>query len=105
MSNPDDLFKILTICNNAGGLTPNKARSIAAEALGEKAEDFAEDWGEVPLAVAARQGQSEGASAGAVSPGVMSQLSAQIAKAANDKEDELVAIMKQVRNLLRNSSL
>ena len=105
ISNPDDLFKILTICNNAGGLTPNKARGIAAEALGEKAEDFTEDWGEVPLAVAARQSQAEAAaqSAGSVSPGVMSQLSAQIAKAANDKQDELVAIMKQVRALLRET--
>ena len=106
ISNPDDLFKILTICNNAGGLTPNKARGIAAEALGEKAEDFTEDWGEVPLAVAARQSQAAAAaqSAGSVSPGVMSQLSAQIAKAANDKQDELVAIMKQVRALLRESA-
>lgn len=101
ISNPDDLFKILTICNNAGGLTPNKARSIAAEALGEKAEDFTEDWGEIPLAVAARQSQADAANAGTVSPGVMSQLSAQIAKAANDKEDELVAVMKQVRTVLR----
>ena len=101
ISNPDDLFKILTICNNAGGLTPNKARSIAAEALGEKAEDFTEDWGEIPLAVATRQSQADAANAGAVSPGVMSQLSAQIAKAANDKEDELVAVMKQVRAVLR----
>lgn len=102
ISNPDDLFKILTICNNAGGLTPNKARSIAAEALGEKAEDFTEDWGEIPLAVAARQNQAMGQSAGSVSPSVMTQLSAQIAKAAGNKEDELVAVMKQVRALLRD---
>ena len=74
---------------------------IAAEALGEKVEDFAEDWGEIPLAVAARQGQAEAANAGAVSPGVMAQLSAQIAKAADAKEDELVAVMKQVRAILR----
>lgn len=102
MSNPDDLFKILTICNNAGGLTPNKARGIAAAALGEKAEDFTEPWGEVPLAVATSQRAAESQSAGVVSPGVMSQLSSQIAKAANDKEDELVAVMKQVRALLRD---
>ncbi len=25
ISNPDDLFKLLSVCNNAGGLTPNKA--------------------------------------------------------------------------------
>lgn len=101
LSNPDDLFKILTIANNAGGLTPNKARGIVASALGEKAEDFDEPWGEVPLAVAANQRTAESQNAGFVSPGVMSQLSSQIAKAANDKEDELVAVMKQVRAVLR----
>ena len=28
ITNPDDLFKILTLVNNAGGLTPNKAKEI-----------------------------------------------------------------------------
>ena len=34
-SNPDDLYKLLTVCNNAGGLTPNKAKSVLYKALGE----------------------------------------------------------------------
>lgn len=50
ITNPDDLFKILTVCNNAGGLTPNKAKDILCKALGETSEDFEGEWGGVPLA-------------------------------------------------------
>lgn len=50
ITNPDDLFKILTVCNNAGGLTPNKAKAVLCDALGETSEDFTEEWGEIPLA-------------------------------------------------------
>jgi len=52
ITNPDDLYKILTVCNNAGGLTPNKAKAIIYEMLGETAEDFEEEWGDIPVAVA-----------------------------------------------------
>lgn len=51
ITNPDDLFKILTVCNNAGGLTPNKAKAIAYDALGEVSEDFNGEWGEIPLVI------------------------------------------------------
>ena len=50
VSNPDDLYKLLTVCNNAGGLTPNKAKSVLYKALGETSEDFPEEWGDIPLA-------------------------------------------------------
>ena len=43
VSNPDDLYKLLTVCNNAGGLTPNKAKSVLYKALGETSEDFPEE--------------------------------------------------------------
>lgn len=58
ITNPDDLFKILTVCNNAGGLTPNKAKAIAYEALGEVAEDFDGEWGEIPLVIQQRLSSS-----------------------------------------------
>lgn len=68
ITNPDDLFKILTVCNNAGGLTPNKAKAVAYDALGEVAEDFGEDWGEIPLAIQQRMSSSmPGVAAGAPS--------------------------------------
>ncbi len=52
ITNPDDLYKILTVCNNAGGLTPNKAKAVIYEMLGETAEDYEEEWGDIPVAVA-----------------------------------------------------
>jgi len=49
ISNPDDMYKLLTVANNAGGLTPNKAKQIVYEAYGEVAEDYTEEWGNIPL--------------------------------------------------------
>lgn len=87
ISNPDDIYKLLTVANNAGGLTPNKAKQIVYEAYGEVAEDYTEEWGNVPLAYSKTQG-------------VDNQLQKQIEKAAANNDDAVVAVMKEVRNLL-----
>lgn len=103
MSNPDDLFKILSICEKAGGLTPNKARSIVAEALGEKVEDFEEEWGNTPIAarpLIEAQNPPQAAQSPFLSSDVLSQLTGQITKAAASRDDAVVAVMKQVRALL-----
>lgn len=103
MSNPDDLFKILSICEKAGGLTPNKARSIVAEALGEKVEDFEEEWGNTPIAarpLIEAQNPPQAAQSPFLSSDVLSQLTGQITKAAASRDDAVVAVMKQVRTLL-----
>lgn len=49
ITNTDYLAKLLSICNDAGGITPNKAKEIAYRALGEVSDDFNEDWGNVPV--------------------------------------------------------
>lgn len=100
ITNPDDLFKMLTVSNNAGGLTPNKAKQIAYESMGwDGCEDYEGEWGDVPLAVAARLATQNTAN----SPEVMQQLTDQIKKAARSGEsDEVVAVMKQVRDLLKS---
>lgn len=137
ITNPDDLFKILTVCNNAGGLTPNKAKSIIYSSLGETAEDFDGEWGDIPVAIQQQQSNAAlGMAAGA--PGVAQdassakskgntptepkapqngvqegaevnqnpgadlsgQLAAQIEKAEAANDDEVVAVMKEVRRLL-----
>lgn len=130
VSNPDDLYKLLTVCNNAGGLTPNKAKSVLYKALGETSEDFPEEWGDIPLAFTNAQqraaaiavagnspsvAQNGGSDAGKENtqpeakpaqnaqqggPGVEEQLDGQIQKAAAANETELVAVMKEVRRLL-----
>lgn len=93
ISNPDDLVKILTICNNAGGLTPNKARQIALEAIGEVAEDYEGEWGNVPLAYSRSQNTMDLGS-------LTLSVDKQIQKASGNHDDEVVAVMKQVRKLL-----
>lgn len=84
ISNPDDIYKILTVANHAGGLTPNKAKQIVYEAYGEVAEDYPEEWGNIPLACRETQ----------------TALQKQIEKAAANNDDTVVAVMKEVKNLL-----
>lgn len=97
ISNPDDLYKLLTVCNNAGGLTPNKAKQIIYEAYGEVAEDYSEEWGNIPLAYTKTQGSS-------LDLGQLTKnLEKQIAKAAGNHDDAVVAVMKEVKALLEKS--
>lgn len=97
ISNMDDLFKILTIAERAGGLTPNKAKDIAFNATGGTAEDFAEGWGDTPLAYAK---VLQGSQLPTITPGITEQLEKQIAKAAAGHDDAVVAVMKEVRAML-----
>jgi capsid portal protein len=94
ISNPDDLYKLLTVCNSAGGLTPNKAKQIAYEALGEVSEDYPDDWGNTPLAYS--KSQSSGFDLGTLTMSVQRQ----IEKAASNHDDAVVAVMKEVKSLL-----
>lgn len=96
ISNPDDLYKLLTVCNNAGGLTPNKAKQIIYEAYGETAEDYPEDWGDVPLAYNKTQSSGMGFDLGTLTM----SLQKQIEKAAGNHDDAVVAVMKEVKSLL-----
>lgn len=85
ITNPDDLYKILNVCSNAGGLTPNKAKEVAYNALGEVSDDYEGEWANIPLAYSK----------------TVSGLDTQIAKAAENHDDEIVAVMKSVRSLLK----
>lgn len=95
ITNPDDLQKILTVCATAGGLTPNKAKSIAYSALGETSEDFPDEWGEVPIAVLTAQRSSLDLST--LTAGIQKQIAK--ATAAHD-DDAIIAVMKEVKGLL-----
>lgn len=99
ISNPDDLYKLLTVCNNAGGITPNKAKEIALKSLGETSEDYPEEWGDIPLAYQKTQG-SGGMGAGQDINALAMSLQQQIAKAAAHNDDAVVAVMKEVKSLL-----
>ena len=97
ISNPDDLYKLLTVANNAGGLTPNKAKQIIYEAYGEVAEDYPEEWGDIPLAYSKSQGGGAGFDLGMLTM----SLQKQIEKAAGNHDDAVVAVMKEVKQLLK----
>ena len=96
ITNPDDLYKLLTVANNAGGLTPNFSKRIIYEAYGEQAEDYPEEWGDIPLAYSKTQGSGAGFDLG----GLTLSLQKQIEKAAASHDDAVVAVMKEVKSLL-----
>lgn len=102
ISNPDDLAKLMQIVNMAGGLTPNKAKDILFETLGETSEPFPPEWGDVPLAYTKAQG---GGPAGIDTDELMLQMQQQITKAAANHDDAVVAVMKEVRALLLKNEL
>ena len=97
INNPDDVAKILNIAERAGGLTPNKAKEVAYMALGDNFEPFEGEWAETPLAYAKIPKAQN-------LPDITAQLETQIAKAAGAKDDEVVAVMKEVRSLLLKNS-
>lgn len=95
ISNPDDLAKILNITERAGGLTPNKAKEITYSIMGDSFEPYEGDWGDTPLAFSKTQVATQPP---------LEQLEAQIAKAAAQNDDAVVAVMKEVRSLLSTMS-
>lgn len=99
ITNPDDLAKILNVAERAGGLTPNKAKAIAYKIMGETSEDYPDEWGDIPLQY--YKSAPTASSADSLS-GISAMLMNQIEKAqsANEDEDAVVAVMKEVRALL-----
>ena len=93
ITNPDDLVKVMTVANNAGGLTPNKAREILFSLLGETSDDYEGDWGNIPLSLARQMAEPK-------IDNLQAQLNNGIAKAQANHDDEIVVIMKQVKKLL-----
>lgn len=101
ISNPDDLCKLLTAANNAGGVTPNFAKRVIYEAYGEVSEDYPDEWGDIPLAYQKTQGSnSTGMNAGQDINALTMSLQRQIEKAASHNDNEVVAVMKEVKSLL-----
>ncbi len=51
LTNIDDLFKILTIAEKGGSITPNFLKELTYKTIGKESEDFKNDWANIPLAV------------------------------------------------------
>lgn len=95
VSNVDDMAKILNIAERAGGLTPNKAKELAYKTLGGKAEDYPDDWGNVPLAARKPTNMRN------VDMSLDEQINSQIQKTIIHSDDEITAVLKEIRVLLR----
>lgn len=95
ISNPDDLVKILQVCNSAGGVTPNKAKQVVFEALGEVSEDYEGEWGEVPLAY------SKGSMATNDALSSLLGVNKAIQKAQCSHDDEIVPVLKEIKKFLQ----
>jgi PBSX family phage portal protein len=108
ITNPDDQSKILNIVERAGGLTPNEAHRLAGTMVGDTAEDFTGNWADIPLAVqkvindnAGHQAaQTPAAPATPPTPEVMEQVDEKVSEAEQTGNDELIAVMRQVRKAL-----
>ncbi len=98
ISNPDDQQKLLSIANNAGGITPNMAHELAVSVIGKDkvAEDYPKEWGDIPLAYKKAQNAGMAPNFGQLTD----SLQKQIEKAADSHDDTVVAVMKEVRRLL-----
>lgn len=94
LSNIEDLSKILAVCSAAGGLTPNKSKEILYKQLGETSEDYEGEWGDIPLAYAKTQSNSNNVQS------LPAQLDTTIEKAAVAGDDEIVSVLKEVRKAL-----
>lgn len=104
ISNPDDLYKMMTVANNAGGVTPNFAHEIICEMTGKPAEDFPEEWGNVPINVGRNQAAESAMGSlgsGMSVNGLLQQLTGQVSKSKkNGEPEELVSVMKGIRKAL-----
>lgn len=127
ITNPDDIAKMLNVSERAGGMTLNDARALTRDTLGLECEDYPDtfdmdDIGNIPLALiksmpAMANYSKEETPADVSTPdsatnkvqdtetqmdvsNLDEQLQEQIQKAEVNREDEVVAVMKEVRKLL-----
>lgn len=91
LTNVDDIVNLMNAANNAGGVTPNKSRDILYKFLGETAEPFPEEWGDIPLVI---YNASQSVSFD------LEQLEKSIRKAADNHDDDIVVVMKEVKKAI-----
>jgi PBSX family phage portal protein len=87
ITNIDELSRILSITERAGGISPNKAKEITYNLMNDNFEPYTGDWGDVPLVYS--KGQSPEKT---------------VAKSKNvSKDDEVIAIMKEVKKIIEDT--
>ena len=93
----------MTIVNAAGGLTPNKAKDLLFERLGEVSEDYEGEWAEQPLALSRGTQTSTAGHFESLlnNNSVSNQIEKAITKASINHEDEIVAVLKEIKRQLK----
>ena len=89
ITNPDDITKILNVTERAGGLTPNAAKELSCKVLGRVSEDYDDEWGDIPLQYQKMNIASN-----------IQEVNRSIAKAEQNGDDDIVPILKSVRDAL-----
>ncbi len=98
ITNPDDLQKILNITERAGGMTMNDARDLTGKVLNKQVENYPDEIGNQSLQY------MKGTSLNQTND-IAAQIEKQITKATADQASpEVVAIMKEVRRMLKNAN-
>ena len=88
-SNIDDIVKVFTICNTAGGVTPNDARALKAKTIGETAEPYGETWANTPLAVTSTLN--------------VSTQQEEFVNKANQTNDDMITLLKAIKKGLNKN--
>lgn len=86
ITNPDDIYKLMSVTNNAGGLTPNKAKEVFFDMIGETSSDYDEEWGNIPIQIQ-----------NLMKANVPEQIDKAVQKAAASGDDEIIPVLKEVR--------
>lgn len=89
ITNPEDMEKIFNSACQAGGVTPNDGREILHKVLGKTAEPYEGDWANYPI-------QYHNI--------IQNQASQQQNNIQKSQDDDIVSVMKEVRNLLESVS-
>lgn len=105
----DSLSKILAIVKAGGGATPNDFRDLYFEALGKVAEPFTEDWGDVPIEILTKTQNKQPEPAAPLTDeqakanldNLNQQIEGAINKAMENNDTDVVPVMKEVVNLLK----
>lgn len=87
VTNPEYMEKIFNAANQAGGVTPNDARDMYHKITGKTAEPYEGDWANYPI-------QYHNL--------IQNQSNQQQNIIQKSQDDDIVAVMKEVRNLLES---
>ena len=94
-SNPEDIIAAFTAATAAGGTTPNMAKAMYYKLIGENYENFPDEYGNTPIAILQINGQE------AFGANFDANLTKMIEKAMNNHDEEIVVVIKQVRDAIR----